>query len=83
MDQDIKWKAFLYAVPLFLTPFADKIVAILFQDQWPSLPKIVGCAVLGTIATSLGLRMFYDGSYERSKNGNGNGNGSLPPTPKI
>jgi hypothetical protein len=71
MDADIKYKAVLYAIPLFLTPFADKIISILFQDKWPSLPMIVGCTLLGIIATSLGLRMYFDGSYERSKNGNG------------
>lgn len=79
MDADIKFKAALYAIPLFLTPFADKIIAILFQDQWPSLQMIAGCTLLGIIATSLGLRMYFDGSYERSKNGNGNGNGKPPP----
>ena len=78
MDNDIKLKAVLYAVPLFLTPFGDKIVAILFQDQWPSLPKVVGCSILGTIACCLGLRMYFDGSYERSKM-NGNGNGAPKP----
>jgi hypothetical protein len=83
MDQDIKYKAVLYAIPLFLTPFADKIIAILFQDKWPSPQMVVGCALLGIIASSLGLRMYFDGSYERSKNGNGNGNGGLPKLPTV
>jgi hypothetical protein len=91
MDTDIKLKAVLYAIPLFLTPFADKIISILFQDKWPSLQMVLGCALLGIIASSLGLRMYFDGSYERSKgldnsgpNGPGpngassNGNGTPP-----
>jgi hypothetical protein len=84
MDADIKFKATLYAIPLFLTPFADKIIAILFQDKWPSMQMIAGCTLLGIIACSLGLRMYFDGSYERSKNGNGNGKhppGVPPPEP--
>jgi drug/metabolite transporter (DMT)-like permease len=75
MDQDIKLKAVLYAIPLFLTPFADKIISILFTDKWPSIPMVVGCTLLGIIASSLGLRMYFDGSYERSKT---NGNGVAP-----
>ena len=82
MDKDIKIKALLYAIPLFLTPFADKIISILFKDQWPSPQMVVGCALLGLIASSLGLRMFFDGSYERSKT-NGNGNGTAPPVAKV
>ena len=66
MDKDIKLKATLYAIPLFLTPFADKIISILFKDQWPSPQMVVGCALLGIIASSLGLRMYFDGSYQRS-----------------
>jgi len=79
MDSDIKYKAILYAIPLFLTPFADKIISVLFTDKWPSLQMVIGCMILGTIASSLGLRMYFDGSYERSKNGNGK-NGTSPPT---
>lgn len=67
MDRDIKYKAFLYGVPLFLTPFADKILPILFEDKWPSLPKLAGCTVLGVISCSIGLRAYFDGSYERGK----------------
>lgn len=74
-ETDIKWKAALYAIPLFLTPFADKIIPVLFEDKWPSLPMILGCALLGTIASSLGLRMYFDGSYERAKQ---ESNGKLP-----
>jgi hypothetical protein len=79
MDSDIKFKAILYAIPLFLTPFADKIISVLFTDKWPSLQMVAGCTILGIIASSLGLRMYFDGSYERSKNGNGK-NGVTPPT---
>ena len=67
MDADIKYKALLYAIPLFLTPFADKIISVLFTDKWPSWQMVMGCVILGTIASSLGLRMYFDGSYERSK----------------
>ena len=78
MDADIKYKAILYAIPLFLTPFADKIISVLFTDKWPSWQMVMGCVILGAISSSLGLRMFFDGSYERSKNGNGK-NGVTPP----
>ena len=83
MDADIKYKALLYAIPLFLTPFADKIISVLFTDKWPSWQMVMGCVILGAISSSLGLRMFFDGSYERSKtlNGNGNGNGKNGATP--
>lgn len=76
---DIHKKAFLYAVALFLTPFADKIIPILFNDKWPSLPMMLGCTILGVIATSIGLRAYYDGSYERSKNGYLGGHKDSPP----
>ena len=71
---DISGKALLYAVPLFLTPFADKVGSILFQDQWPSWPMIWGCVLLGLIQMCIGLRAFYDGSYERKKSGADSGN---------
>jgi len=66
---DVSKKAFLYGLALFLSPFADKIVPILFNNEWPSLPMTLGCSLLGTIQCSIGLRAYYDGSYERSKNG--------------
>lgn len=28
---------------------------------------LVGCILLGTVSCCIGLRAFYDGSYERSK----------------
>ena len=64
---EINGKALLYAVPLFLAPFVDKLADLLLNDQWPSLPKLCGCALLGTVSASIGLRAFFDGSYERSK----------------
>ena len=64
---EINGKALLYALPLFLTPFADKMGAMLLNGEWPSLPMCAGCTLLGLIAASIGLRAFYDGSYERSK----------------
>ena len=74
---EIHYKATLYGIVLFLTPFSDKIVPLLFQDKWPSPQTVVGCALLGIISASVGLRAYYDGSYERSKIVNGNG------TPKV
>ncbi len=61
------FKAFLYAVALFLAPFAEKLVPILWEDSWPSAQKFAGCALTGLIATAIGLRAFYDGSVERTK----------------
>jgi hypothetical protein len=64
---DISGKALLYAIPLFLTPFVDKCGDILLKGNWPSLPMIVLSAILGIIAAAIGLRAFFDGSYERKK----------------
>ena len=64
---DINGKALLYAIPLFLTPFVDKLGDSLLNDQWPSLPKLVGCTLLGVVGASIGLRAFFDGSYQRKK----------------
>jgi hypothetical protein len=67
MKLDITGKALLYAIPLFLAPFVDKLADLLLNDQWPSAPKLVGCALLGVVSASIGLRAYFDGSYERSK----------------
>ena len=67
MKMDISMKALLYAVPLFLAPFLDKIGELLFSDAWPSPQKLVGCTLAGIISTCIGLRAYFDGSYERAK----------------
>jgi len=67
MDKEIIVKSGLYALALFLSPFADKLVPILMSDTWPSVPMTFGCIILGAIAASIGLRAYFDGSYERSK----------------
>lgn len=64
---DISGKAALYAIPLFLTPFIDKVGNLLFNGTWPSFPMLVGCTLLGVSQTAIGLRAFYDGSYQRDK----------------
>ena len=66
---DITGKALLYAIPLFLTPFVDKLGTLLLNGQWPTLPAVCGCTLLGICAAAIGLRAFYDGSYERRKSG--------------
>lgn len=76
---DISGKAALYAIPLFLTPFVDKLGALLFDGKWPTAPSVVACTMLGTIAACIGLRAFYDGSYERRKSGSDAND--LPVTP--
>lgn len=63
----INGKALLYAIPLFLTPFAEKLGNLMWDSYWPTLPQLVICSIVGTISASVGLRAFYDGSYERSK----------------
>ncbi len=65
--KSVAFKATLYAVPLFLAPFVDKIADLLFNDTWPTLPKLAGCALLGVVSMCIGLRAYFDGSYERSK----------------
>lgn len=67
MTSDIKLKAFLYGLALFLTPFSDKLIPILFSNEWPSLQMTIGCTLMGIIACSIGIRAYLDGSYERSK----------------
>ena len=64
---DISFKAALYAVPLFLAPFVDKLAPDLFNDNWPSKQSVVGCVLLGTVSMCIGLRAFFDGSVERKK----------------
>lgn len=64
---EISGKALLYFVPLFLTPFADKLGALLMQGTWPSAPQFLYCTLLGLSAACIGLRAFYDGSYQRDK----------------
>ncbi len=64
---EIQWKALLYGVPIFLAPFVDKLGDILFNSAWPSPQQIVGCCLLGTIQASIGLKAFYDGSYQKAK----------------
>ena len=66
---DISFKAALYAVPLFLAPFVDKLAPDLFNDNWPSKQSVVGCVLLGTVSMCIGLRAFFDGSYQRRKDG--------------
>lgn len=78
---DISGKALLYFIPLFLTPFADKLGAGLLAGTWPSMPSVVGCIILGTIAGCIGLRAFYDGSYERRKSGSDAADLPIPKQP--
>ena len=66
---DITAKAFLYAAPLFLTPFIDKLGNTLFGGDWPTLPALAGCTLLGTVSMCIGVRAYYDGSYQRRKSG--------------
>ena len=63
----ISAKALLYAIPLFLTPFIDKMGDLMYNGYWPTYPQIVISALVGIAQASVGLRAFYDGSYERSK----------------
>lgn len=67
----ISWKAALYAVPLFMGGFVDKVVPILFGGAWPTPQMLIGCGIVGIVSMCIGLRAFFDGSYERSKS-NGN-----------
>ena len=60
-------KAALYAIPLFLSPFADKIGPILTGDKWPSSQMVAFCTLIGTIATCIVILAYFDGSAERDK----------------
>ena len=76
MNAPVILRATLYAVPLFLSPFADKLVDVLFKDEWPSPQKVVGCSIIGFIGMAIGLRAYFDGSAERLKQAD-----SQPSTP--
>ena len=82
MMKPTTFRAWLYAIPLFLTPFADKIVPILEGDKWPSPMRLVACAIVGLIASAIGLRAYYDGSYQRHADdkAKANGNGAAAAT---
>lgn len=60
-------KAVLYAIPLFLAPCVEKLADILMNDQWPTLPRMVFCLILGLSNMCIGLRAYFDGSYERDR----------------
>ncbi len=74
---DISGKALLYFVPLFLSPFVEKLGQIMLGGNWPTIPALVMCSVIGLIAGCIGLRAFYDGSYQRDKQDQS----TKPPTP--
>jgi len=76
---DIQGKAALYAIPLFLTPFVDKMGPYWTQGNFAPLSMYPYCLLTGIIAACIGLRAFYDGSYERRKSGSDAND--LPVTP--
>ena len=78
---EINGKALLYAIPLFLTPFVDKLGNILLNGEWPTPPAVIGCTMLGIVGASIGLRAFFDGSYERRKSGSDAQDLPVKPTP--
>lgn len=64
-------RGYLYAVAFFVAPFTDKLVPILFQNQWPTPQMWVGTVITSIGVTAIGLRAYFDGSIERAKqNGN-------------
>jgi hypothetical protein len=63
----VTFRAILYAIPLFLGPFADKLVPLMWDGKWPTPQSFVASAVLGTVAVAIGLRAYYDGSAERAR----------------
>lgn len=65
MKWNIFWRGFFYAVPLFLTPFVDKMGDFLLNGIWPSAQSVVYCGMVGLGAMCIGLRAFSDGSVER------------------
>lgn len=62
-------RAFLYSLAAFLAPLADEIGPILAGDQWPSPQKLVACFITGTLAVTVTLRAYFDGSAERARAG--------------
>jgi hypothetical protein len=70
LTKETLFRGGLYAVVLFLTPFADKVVPVLYQDKWPTLQVVVACCLVGLIAALVGLRAYFDGSAERARQAN-------------
>jgi hypothetical protein len=70
MKRGIFGKASLYAVPLFLAPFLDKMADFLLRGEWPTIQMAVYCTIAGIISMCIGLRAFFDGSAERAKQDN-------------
>lgn len=62
----VRFRGLLYAVPLFLAPFTEKLPDILFRNEWPTSQQLAGCALMGTVTLCVGLRAYYDGSAERA-----------------
>jgi hypothetical protein len=54
-------------VPLFLAPCIEKLADILMNDSWPSPQKVVFSGILGLSSMCIGLRAYFDGSYERDR----------------
>lgn len=66
---NVHGKGMMYVIGVFLVPFSEKIVPVLMGDKWPTPQSLVGCTLLGIAAAVVTMRSFYDGSYERSRNG--------------
>ncbi len=59
------YRASLYFIPIFLSPFVDKVVPILYSGEWPSRNMLAGCSIVGLVAGCITLRSFSDGSVQQ------------------
>lgn len=60
------FRAVLYFLIAFFAPFSDKIIAVLYANQWPSAQIVLGTCLSGTITGLIALRAYYDGSALRN-----------------
>lgn len=61
-------RCILYALILFLTPFAEKIGPVLQENLWPTPQSLVLCSLTGLVAALVGVRAYIDSSFARSRN---------------
>lgn len=59
------WRANLYFWGSFIVALSEKLTAILFNDQWPSLPYSTGSFLAALGVALIALRAYYDGSSQR------------------
>jgi zinc transporter ZupT len=79
----IIFRASLYFIAAFATPFLEKVAAALEKDQWPTPQRWLLSSMVGFVAGVLILRSFYDGSAQRHADANSNQSGKHVDTQPV